>query len=135
MSTPDTDGKSPFALTLPYQPRQYGVDSRRCENWPSSAPVSLPWQARAIPGKISGMYLRRLRPKSGECGPPNSRGRQPASAARHRKVAVDADADLRAQLNAPYRRRVIPCVSEDSRDAAPESRLKENPPLAYAASL
>ncbi len=67
------------------------------------------------------MDCSRLRPKSGECGPPNS-WRQPcASAVRHRKLVVDADADLRAQIERATEGGLCNARSEDSRDAAPES--------------
>lgn len=45
------------------------------------------------------------------------------------KLVVDADADLRAQIERAVQKAGYTLRSEDSRDAAPESRLKENLPL------
>ncbi len=68
--------------------------------------------------------LRRLRPKSGECGPPNSRVNRAQVLFATESYAVDAD-DLRA--NVPERAAEgagYTCVV--IAHAAPESRLKEN---------
>lgn len=45
------------------------------------------------------------------------------------KLVVDADTDLRAQIEHAVQKAGYTLRSEDSRDAAPESRLKENLPL------
>lgn len=45
------------------------------------------------------------------------------------KLVVDADTDLRAQIERAVQKAGYTLRSEDSRDAAPESRLKENLPL------
>lgn len=45
------------------------------------------------------------------------------------KLVVDADADLRGQIERAVQKAGYTLRSEDSRDAAPESRLKENLPL------
>lgn len=77
MSTPDTDGKKvPPFTSFRLAPAIQKADSCCCEeHCASSAPVSTAVAGTRYTENLRH-GLRRLRPKSGECGPPNSR-RQP----------------------------------------------------------
>lgn len=131
MSTPDTDGKKvpPFTC-FRLAPAIQKADSCCCEeHCASSAPVSTAVAGTRYTWKISGMDCAACARKV-ENAVRQIRGVNQAQVLfATEKLVVDADADLRTQIERAVQKAGYTLRSEDSRDAAPESRLKENLPL------
>lgn len=131
MSTPDTDGKKvPPFTSFRLAPAIQKADSCCCEeHCASSAPVSTAVAGTRYTWKISGMDCAACARKV-ENAVRQIRGVNQAQVLfATEKLVVDADADLRAQIERAVQKAGYTLRSEDSRDAAPESRLKENLPL------
>ncbi|EDT8027323.1 Zn(II)/Cd(II)/Pb(II) translocating P-type ATPase ZntA [Salmonella enterica subsp. enterica serovar 4,[5],12:i:-] len=131
MSTPDTDGKKvPPFTSFRLAPAIQKADSCCCEeHCASSAPVSTAMAGTRYTWKISGMDCAACARKV-ENAVRQIRGVNQAQVLfATEKLVVDADADLRAQIEHAVQKAGYTLRSEDSRDAAPESRLKENLPL------
>ncbi|EMB9303247.1 TPA: Zn(II)/Cd(II)/Pb(II) translocating P-type ATPase ZntA [Salmonella enterica subsp. enterica serovar Typhimurium] len=131
MSTPDTDGKKvPPFTSFRLAPAIQKADSCCCEeHCASSAPVSTAVAGTRYTWKISGMDCAACARKV-ENAVRQIRGVNQAQVLfATEKLVVDADADLRAQIEHAVQKAGYTLRSEDSRDAAPESRLKENLPL------
>ncbi|EJH2657880.1 Zn(II)/Cd(II)/Pb(II) translocating P-type ATPase ZntA [Salmonella enterica] len=131
MSTPDTDGKKvpPFS-SFRLAPAIQKADSCFCEEHCAiSAPVSTAVAGTRYTWKISGMDCAACARKV-ENAVRQIRGVNHAQVLfATEKLVVDTDADLRAQIERAVQKAGYTLRSEDSRDAAPESRLKENLPL------
>ncbi|MBA3113927.1 Zn(II)/Cd(II)/Pb(II) translocating P-type ATPase ZntA [Salmonella enterica] len=131
MSTPDTDGKKvpPFS-SFRLAPAIQKADSCCCEeHCATSAPVSTAVAGTRYTWKISGMDCAACARKV-ENAVRQIRGVNHAQVLfATEKLVVDADTDLRAQIERAVQKAGYTLRSEDSRDAAPESRLKENLPL------
>ncbi|ECG8513854.1 zinc/cadmium/mercury/lead-transporting ATPase [Salmonella enterica subsp. salamae] len=131
MSTPDTDGKKvpPFS-SFRLAPAIQKADSCCCEEHCAiSAPVSTAVAGTRYTWKISGMDCAACARKV-ENAVRQIRGVNHAQVLfATEKLVVDTDADLRAQIERAVQKAGYTLRSEDSRDAAPESRLKENLPL------
>ncbi|EDA1696971.1 Zn(II)/Cd(II)/Pb(II) translocating P-type ATPase ZntA [Salmonella enterica subsp. enterica] len=131
MSTPDTDGKKvPPFTSFRLAPAIQKADSCCCEeHCASSAPVSTAVAGTRYTWKISGMDCAACARKV-ENAVRQIRGVNQAQVLfATEKLVVDADTDLRAQIEHAVQKAGYTLRSEDSRDAAPESRLKENLPL------
>lgn len=131
MSTPDTDGKKvPPFTSFRLAPAIQKADSCCCEeHCASSAPVSTAVAGTRYTWKISGMDCAACARKV-ENAVRQIRGVNQAQVLfATEKLVVDADADLRGQIERAVQKAGYTLRSEDSRDAAPESRLKENLPL------
>lgn len=131
MSTPDTDGKKvPPFTSFRLAPAIQKADSCCCEeHCASSAPVSTAVAGTRYTWKISGMDCAACARKV-ENAVRQIRGVNQAQVLfATEKLVVDADTDLRAQIERTVQKAGYTLRSEDSRDAAPESRLKENLPL------
>lgn len=131
MSTPDTDGKKvPPFTSFRLAPAIQKADSCCCEeHCASSAPVSTAVAGTRYTWKISGMDCAACARKV-ENAVRQIRGVNQAQVLfATEKLVVDADTDLRAQIERAVQKAGYTLRSEDSRDAAPESRLKENLPL------
>ncbi|ENJ3133988.1 Zn(II)/Cd(II)/Pb(II) translocating P-type ATPase ZntA [Salmonella enterica] len=131
MSTPDTDGKKvPPFTSFRLAPAIQKADSCCCEeHCASSAPVSTAVAGTRYTWKISGMDCAACARKV-ENAVRQIRGVNQAQVLfATEKLVVDADADLRTQIERAVQKAGYTLRSEDSRDAAPESRLKENLPL------
>lgn len=131
MSTPDTDGKKvPPFTSFRLAPALQKADSCCCEeHCASSAPVSTAVAGTRYTWKISGMDCAACARKV-ENAVRQIRGVNQAQVLfATEKLVVDADTDLRAQIERAAQKAGYTLRSEDSRDAAPESRLKENLPL------
>lgn len=130
MSTPDTDGKKvPPFTSFRLAPAIQKADSCCEEHCASSAPVSTAVAGTRYTWKISGMDCAACARKV-ENAVRQIRGVNQAQVLfATEKLVVDADADLRAQIERAVQKAGYTLRSEDSRDAAPESRLKENLPL------
>ncbi|ASG86330.1 Zn(II)/Cd(II)/Pb(II) translocating P-type ATPase ZntA [Salmonella enterica] len=131
MSTPDTDGKKvpPFS-SFRLAPAIQKADSCCCEEHCAiSAPVSTAVAGTRYTWKISGMDCAACARKV-ENAVRQIRGVNHAQVLfATEKLVVDTDADLRAQIERAVQKAGYTLRSEDSRDAAPESRLKENLPF------
>ncbi|HCM1914890.1 TPA: Zn(II)/Cd(II)/Pb(II) translocating P-type ATPase ZntA [Salmonella enterica subsp. salamae serovar 28:r:e,n,z15] len=131
MSTPDTDGKKvPLFSSFRLAPAIQKADSCCCEeHCATSAPVSTAVAGTRYTWKISGMDCAACARKV-ENAVRQIRGVNHAQVLfATEKLVVDTDADLRAQIERAVQKAGYTLRSEDSRDAAPESRLKENLPL------
>ncbi|EDV3274868.1 HAD-IC family P-type ATPase, partial [Salmonella enterica] len=131
MSTPDTDGKKvPPFTSFRLAPAIQKADSCCCEeHCASSAPVSTAVAGTRYTWKISGMDCAACARKV-ENAVRQIRGVNQAQVLfATEKLVVDADAGLRGQIERAVQKAGYTLRSEDSRDAAPESRLKENLPL------
>ncbi|ECC7019429.1 HAD-IC family P-type ATPase, partial [Salmonella enterica] len=131
MSTPDADGKKvpPFS-SFRLAPATQKADSCCCEeHCITSAPVSTAVAGTRYIWKIAGMDCAACARKV-ENAVRQIRGVNQAQVLfATEKLVVDADVDLRAQIERAVQKAGYTLHSEDSRDAAPESRLKENLPL------
>lgn len=134
MSTPETDIKKPPHFTAFKPASAPKADDCCCESTCSSAPAVAETVSGTINGtrytwKIAGMDCAACARKVENAVRQIHGVNQAQVLFATEKLVVDADADLRAQIERAVQKAGYTLRSEDSRDATPESRLKENLPL------